>query len=416
MTRKLIQYISKYITTLFESQGLTQKKVLALMFWMYFPFLELKDTPSWERHRNYGYKVMADPPFKGCELLSYVSINLFIERFTEWLKKSNSRKSEKPIELIADFTKTGNKYGHRIPLLYNLYDYVHQCYINTHQICPLVICLGEEEFVIDYELWDPTNRKGNNQIVQEMIERLLEYLGSYQDGSLCLSFLHWARLTLDGGWGNGNMLNWAFKKGFNFIVFKSGGKDVVEFYWRGKRYTRTLKELESFLANSKFTTWRPFNKTHNLPGVYTYLNVRLIKQNIWIKLLLICFAHGYLMLLTPNLNLQANRILKTYKRRWPIEVLIRTAKQECGLERYSFHSPDTNNIELFIGMRLLLENMIHNYRIKYTKRSKTTLKDVIIGLNKEFSKMRPNTFQKLFPAISPVDNEPTEFVKFHFRI
>ncbi len=411
MIRKLIKPYYKYIIRYLECQGSTQKKVLALIFWMFMPFLGMKTSPCWERHRQYGYKVLNSLPFKGRNLLSYVSVNMFIESFIEWLKKPASRKSENQIDIIADFSKTGNKYGKKMPLLYRLYDYVHNCHIKTHQICPLIICLGEQEFLIDFALWDPYNRKGNNQIVQEMIELFLSSLKSYKDGYLVNEFLKWARLTLDGGWGNGRMINWAKKIGFKFFIVKSGGKDLVEFKWNGRKYVRTLKGLERFLARNKHTRWQSFNKAYDLPGMYTYITVRLVSQNIDIKVLLLRFAHGYLMLLTSNVDLQANRIFKTYKRRWPIEVLFRTCKQKCGLERYHFHSEGHANIELFFSLRLLLCTMIHNYRVKHTKRSKTSLKDVIVRLEKEFDAMHPNTFQKLFTGTWKEENESFEFVK-----
>lgn len=404
------------MTKLFESQGLTQKKVLALAFWMFFSFLSDKTSSSWEKHRQYGYKVLQECPFTGRDFLCFISTNMFIEEFVEWLKQIPSRKSETPIDIIADFTKTGKKYGKDIPLLYNLYDYVHKCHIKTHQICPLIICVGEREFIVDYELWDPNNRKGVNQTVQEMLKRFLDLLYSYGDGYLRKEFLQYGRLVLDGSWGNGSMLAWAKEMGFNFVVIKSGGKDLVEFEWNGRRYVRSLKNLENFLKRNKYTKWLDFNVSHELPGKYTYIKVLLVEQNIMLKVLLIKLPHGYLMLLSPNLELQSNRMFKTYKRRWAIEVVFRTSKQKCGLEKYSFHSEEPKNIELLIALRLLSSNMIHNFRIKHTKRKKTSLKEVIHNLEEEFAKLHPNAFQKLFPSILRDEKDVIELVKFNLRL
>ena len=194
-----------------------------------------------------------------------------------------------------------------------------------------------------------TNRNGWNKTAQRMINRILKILGKNQG-----DFLHHCRLSLDGAWGNGEMLQFVEKKKFRYTAIKSGGKDLVIY---GEE-TLSLKSLEKKLLTEN--AFRPFNEKHGLKGEYSSCLVQVKKTEQKIRIVLRKFKSKKkirtLMILSTNVNIYEcydYQIAQCYAVRWGIEECIKECKQIVDLTKYSFHSEKTANIEMFLVLRLI---------------------------------------------------------------
>jgi hypothetical protein len=370
-----------------------KKSIGALLYWILLPFLNEKKSKTKSRLQNLVYKVLKSFPITAVQFLRCYGRTTFKNDFKEWLELSPSQKSKKHINVRVDGSKTGRKYGFIIPELQWLYDYVTKSKMLTHEIYVLLISIGDKDYIVDFLLKKKSD-KGTNKIAQNMLYNLYNSMGTLKS-----DYKQWVRISLDGAFGNGDMLKWLAKHNFINSALKSGGKDNCNFTWNNKIYRGTLKWLEGFLA--KYGDFRTFNPCHKLSGEYVEIEVEI--SGIIVKVLLIRFkkkkkiGYRYLMILSLNLEWYAYQIFQTYKGRWPIETMFRTTKQRLDIEAYSFHSENTTeNIEMHLALRFIGYMWLNWYRIENTRPSKTSLNDVVNRWKLYLNNLNSRAFQLLF--------------------
>ncbi len=370
-----------------------KKLISSLLYVMFYPLLSKKETPKRDKIKNLSYKALKNFPKLGLFLIRLFSIEELKKDYAKWLKSSPSNKSKKPFRARIDSTKTGKKYGNKIPSIKLLYDYVNHCKIKTHLIYIFVVSLGRKDYIVDFKLVKKKN-DGWNKIAKRMIRRFLRSIGKPK------KTLKYLRISLDGAWGNGDMLMFLNSKGFKYTAIKSGGNDSVEY--KGKTYS--LKELENHLSH-KHKLFKTFNDCHSLNGDYYSVCVKLKRKDIPIRIVLRRFKtnkskkpYRYLMLLSTNLddNLRDYQICKCYEGRWGIEECIKENKQALDLTHYSFHSENTTNIENFLCLRFCLYMVLNWYRVDYCKPSKTSIYKVCNRFKNYFNSIGERAMWKLF--------------------
>lgn len=341
---------------------------------MFVCLIDKQITPKRSRVENLVYKALKLFPTLAFTLLRQFALNEFESDFSLWLKKSASSKSKHRIKVRIDGTFTGKKYANKMPFIKKLYDYVNACYIKTHTLYLLVVSIGKKDFIMDFELVKD-KKKGNNKIAKSMLNRLISSLNDAP------KFLHYCRLSLDGAWGNGDMLLWLSEMGFKYAVVKSGGKDLV--HYNGENIS--LKNLERRLS-TETNDFTKFNPKHRLKGDYISVTVDLVNTNLTIRIVLRRFysqnnGYRYLMLLSPCLSIYDYQIVQCYEGRWGVEDCIKANKQVTKIKEYSFHSNTDDNIEMFISLRFCLYMVLNWYRVEYCRYSKTSLYKVAESFN-----------------------------------
>ena len=356
---------------------------------MFEPLIDTKVTPKRRKVENLAYKSLKLFPKLAFTLLRLFALNEFEKDFSHWLKQSNSYKSKHRIKGRIDGTFTGKKYAKEMPFIKKLYDYVNSCYIKTHTLYIFVVSIDNKDYIVDFELVKK-KKKGSNKIAKQMINRFVSALNEKN------SFLHYCRLSLDGAWGNGDMLLYLYKKGFKYVSVKSGGKDLVHY----NNEKISLKELERRLS-TETTGFKKFNPKRRLKGDYISITVDLVNTNLSIRIVLRRFysqsnGYRYLMLLSPCLSIYDYQIAQCYEGRWGVEECIKETKQVTKIEDYSFHSETADNIEMFISLRFCLYMVLNWYRVEYCRPSKTSLYKVAEYFKHYFNDIGGNSMWKLF--------------------
>ncbi len=374
--KKLNNFLKDKITNLSDTLKLKingKKSIQALIFIVFISFYSKKETKKSKALINLSYTVLRKKIRQlGYTLIRNYGLEEFKKNFTSWLTKSDSYKSKHRVKLRIDTTKTGKKYGFAIPELERLYDYVNKCHINTHELYICLISIDKKEYVLDFELVKKSNTKGDNKTAKKMIDRLIRSLGI-----LSSPFIHYARVSLDGAWGNGEMLEYLSGKKFQYNAVKSGGNDLVCY----QNDYISLKDLERALSiTGKF---KYFNEKHKLKGEYCSTNVCLKKSGLTIKVVLRRFysekskEYRYLMILSVNTELYDYKIAQCYGDRWGIEECIKECKQIVDLTKYSYHSKaTTRNIELYLALKFICYMNINWYRVEYCRPALTSTWDV----------------------------------------
>jgi hypothetical protein len=221
-----------------------KKIISSLLFTIFSCLFTMKETGNSKKQRNLAYKSLKIFPGFAIKLLRRFALKEFLNEYKIWETKSDTYKSKHKVKARIDGTKSGKKYGKMIPELERLWDYVNQCYIKTHEIYLFLVSIGHKDYIVDFLLVKKEKRDGWNKTAKRMINRQLKSLGYLKK-----SFLHYCRLSLDGAWGNGDMLKYLKEKAFKYVSIKSGGKDIV--VYEGVEYT--LKGLEFYLrTNGKY--------------------------------------------------------------------------------------------------------------------------------------------------------------------
>jgi len=344
-----------------------------------------KESCTIKKARELSYKVLKFEKELADMFLRGYAVMEFREEFREWLKKSASTKSKKPILLRIDGSKTGYKYGKNIPELRKLYDYVKKCNISTHEIYILLASIGRKDFIVDLKI--KAKQESVNDIAIDMLHNFIENVGDLKS-----ELMKYKRLSLDGAWGNGNMLKKLKDLGITNTAIKSSGKNIV-ILPTGEKLS--LKDLEEELKSSDF---KQINSCHGLNDCeYTEIEVYFPEEELSVKVVLYRFKHKhFLMLLSLNLEWHAFQILQCYKSRWGIEVCFRTSKQVLELEKYSYHSVDITNIRNYLALKFMGYMLVNWYRVDNTRLSLTSLKKVRLELESLFYDMQPKTVQMLF--------------------
>ena len=264
------------------------KSAAALLFLAFTPLIHRKETKLLSRIRNLSNKAINRLTCSGSDLVLDMAIEQFIPDFTHWLNSSDSQRSKYPLQARVDATKTGYHYGYQMPGLARLYDYVKNMYLRTHVLYPLLISIGDKEYVCGYFLKSENSPEGDNEIVKKVFNNFLAKLPPH----LRNEFKKQVKVSLDGGWGNGTALKWFFENEMFHTVTKSGGKDIIQEL--DGIYEGSLKSYEEhliYIAN-KNQDWREFDKCHKLGDVkYVCNDVWLKNSHLKIRILLLKFRN-----------------------------------------------------------------------------------------------------------------------------
>jgi hypothetical protein len=390
------------ILSTFGENYFTEKARQSLIFTLLKPFLKRNfKSKIMKRVQQLAYKVLPDIRSQGRRLLQDFSKILFENDFRDWLSKHKSKRSRKLLIARVDDTKSGRKYGFKIPELQYLYDYVKKSKYKTHQLYVLMISIGEFDYIVDY-IFEKSrkNEKGKSKIAYNMLTDFIKRLSP----DLREEFGKEVRIALDGAYGNIRTIedfvvfNNGEQKVKYSLVVKSGGKQkfIIE-----NNVELGLKEIKKWMIKNK-KKFKKFDKCHKLKGSYKEVIGKSVEGNIKLKLVLCRFkkkkgGYRYLLLLTNRLDWHAFQVLKTYKGRWPIETMFRTLKQKLKIKKYSFHSKiSSRNIEMFFGLRLILYMILNQYRVRHTRRSRTSLNSVVESFQDELSKLSDKKLLMLF--------------------
>lgn len=378
---------------LFANLGVAKKSCGALIFWVLKEFFVLEQFKSKSKILNLAYKALKKFSVKAVQLLRFYGRDAFKTEFKKWLTFSASLKSRKQINVRVDASKTGHKYGFLIPELKILYDYVSNSNIKTHEIYVLLVSIGNKDYIADFVL-KKKDEKGGNRIAKSMIYNLYNSMDKLKP-----DFRKYVRISLDGAFGNGDMISWLNKHKLTNTAIKSGGKDYCRYVLKDKEFRNTLKNLEQHLL--KEGCFKEFNPCHHLSGEYVDILVEI--NEVTLKAVLVRYkrkkknSYRSVLVLSHNLDWHSFQIIQTYKGRWQIEVMFRTSKQHLGLEKYSFHSEDNvDNIEMHLALRFICYMWLSWYRAEHTRPSKTSLKDVILRWRRYLNELPPKSFQQLF--------------------
>lgn len=358
-------------------------------------FLTLRWLYNKEETRKYKYlNLLTYRALKkvGVNLLRDFALAEFTKDFTLWLSKSDSQKSKTRLAFRIDITKSGKKYGKDIPGLEWLYDYVNECYIKTHEIFLVLVSFGNKNYIMDFVLMRKSNRIGWNNLAQKVINRLIKKIASLE-----ADFKKYCRLSFDGGFGNGTMLQYLSEEHYQYAVVKSGGSDQVNY----KNEIINLKKLEEKLALTG--RFKVFNKKHNLEGEYCSAKVELINHNIPVKVVLRRFKkkkskkYRYLLLISSNTNIYDYQIAQNYKLRWGIEECIKECKDMTGIMDYSYHTKgNAKNIESFLALRFIGYMIVNWYQVEHCRPSKTSFWRAAEKIRAQLTQMSYKALWNLF--------------------
>ena len=391
---KISNFLSKRITKFSEicKDNMSQLVIKSLLYTSFRPLLSLnKKTKKMKELQKQSYYSLNKYSNSTMHVLYSFGRKEFTGDFRNWLSETDSYKSKNRIAIRIDGTKSGKKYGKKIPELEVLWDYVNRCKIRTHEIYIFVVSIGKKDYIVDFILVKKAHRKGWNYLAIEMIERFLNALGSQSE-----NFIEFGRLSLDGAWGNGEMMEYIESKGFRYNAVKSGGKDIIKFFG----LEMSLKNLEIYL--STFFNFKKFNPVHKLKGEYCSGTVELKEKNIPIKIVLRRFpkskgGYRYLMILSTDLNVYDFQIAQCYCLRWGIEENIVECKQVIKITDYSYHSKEgPGNIEMFLALRFISYMFLNWYRVEHCRTSKTSIWKVADRFKEYFNDEGPKTVWKLF--------------------
>lgn len=353
--------------------------------------MTLEGSKKLNKVKSLAYKVLSKKLIRfAYQLIEGFALSEFKKDFQYWQTLSDSSKSKKRIAIRLDHTKSGHKYSKRMPELRKLYDYVSGSYINCHEIAVLLVSIGKKDYVVDFVLIKESHEGGYNVICQKLIKRFLNNLGGLKK-----DFLHYARLSLDGAYGNGTMMDFIEEKGFRYAAVKSSGKDLVEYQGNSMK----LKELEQAL--SQRNDFREFNPKHGLKGDFVLSIVTMKRTGQEIKVLLRRFKakkrkYRYLLILSLDKDIEHYQIAQCYQRRWKIEDCFKESKGIVDLMGYSYHSKSSRNIEMFITLRLICYMILNWYRVEHCRPSKTSMWKVAKRFKKEFNAIGQKDLWNLF--------------------
>ena len=385
------------ILSTFSKGYFTTLGYMALIYYMLRPFLSKAKQKKLKKNRLMSYYIMSNIRSYGQYTLFKFSKTLFEKDFKEWLSKDPSNRSRNLLIAKVDDTKSGRKYGFRIPELQYLYDYVKKSKYKTHQIFVLMISLGNYDYIIDFAY----KKKEHSDGYKLAIDMLCNFVKKLSP-DLKEDFIANLRVTLDGSYGKLKIVNELANCGYDInYVIKSGGQQMCKLP-DGKKMK--LKQCEVWMKeNLKF---KDFNEIHGFKGSYCETCAQLVNRNgdnIRVKLLLCRFKskrrakYRYILLLTNCLDWYAFRILKSYKGRWSIEVMFRSCKQSFGLKKYSFHHKHgSKNIEMHFGLTFIRYMIISHYRFRHCRPSKTSIDDIINRFEFDLNTFSVNKLQELF--------------------
>ena len=324
------------------------------------------------------------------------------------MAQSPSNQSKYKLHARIDSSKTGYHYGKQIPELRHLYDYVKRCYAKTHEIYVLLISIGKKDYIGGFHLVKKSGKQKTNVIAQNLLQSFEKILPK----SLRPQWKSHVRISLDGAWGKGKMIEWLHGNQYHKIAIKSGGVDRVEMDGLEMRLIEVKKSLIDLSSESD---WLSFHPCHNLDGITNQLEKwQLVSSGLFIWILTLRFHSSksgskprYLTLLSLDIDRwYAYQVVQTYKGRWSIETMFRTCKQYCDLEKISFWDAkkekkrSTNEaidrIELMLSLRFISYMVINWYRVAHTRWSRTGLQDVIHRWELYFDGLSAKAFQELF--------------------
>ena len=421
--------IKKHLTKLkrfLEDKVNGAKRQGAFLYFCLKPFIKRKKTEFSKKLTQNQYKLLNHVLNRGSELTPELAKQEFIKDFPDWLAKNDSHKTKNQLIVRTDASKTGKHYGKNMPYLKKVYDYVLKAYIKSYTIYPLHISLGAKEYIAGY-YFKTDDSDGDNIIFQNLLNTFIDELPS----NMREEFKCHARITLDGGWGNGATMKWLSENTSKRVAVKSGGKDKVV-NTKGEQFKST-KQYEDMMIdrlNNRKNGWKKFEPCHDLDGVEYYSEpLEMVTVKLTIVIVLLKFipkktGHKprYLLLLSlPRPDWHAYQIVQLYKGRWPVETMFRTSKQYCDLEKVSCHFNENTSIdkelksalekeerldkrkdmaleriELTIGAHFICYMVLNWYRIGCTRPSQTSLKECVCRLETHFRDMSPNTFRRLF--------------------
>lgn len=405
-----MKYIKKNIIQfhkIFNEKKFGKLSAGSLVYLILRVFLSENRIERLNKVQNLAYKALERSPWLGRKLIQAYGVFQFLIEFEKWLSRCASYKSENRIHCRMDRSSTGEHYGKKIPGLKRLHDYVKNCWKKTHHIEVLLLSIGDKDFIVDFVLikYDKNQKKKSKQekemqgysLVVKMLKKLLSGLGKHRQ-----DFIKHARLSFDGWYGKEKMFEELFLLGLNRTVIKSGGVGKVVY----KKVTYRLNDLKTLLKGKR--TFKTFKECHGL-GSCEYLDedIHFEKSGLKIRAVLIRYKgrkklkDRYLLLLTncPRESWHAFQVVQCYKGRWSIEVMFRTCKQIHKLEKYSYHSKDTKNIELHFALCFIGYMWLNWYRIDCTRKRSTKLKDVKNHWSDYLNTMRLSSLKRLFSGL-----------------
>ena len=381
------------LRTLLKSKYNGEKTIISLIWYIFKPFIKLNETKKSKKMSNLCYKALGKHPTFSKRFIRKLSLSALKFDLKAWSKYSASKKSKNKISIRIDATKGGNHYGKKIPELKKLYDYVSKSYIKSHTIYLLLVSIGKKDFIVDFYISKSKDAIKSNKIAKHMINKMLKGLGYYKT-----LMLNYGRLSMDGGWGNVTMIIWLSKMGFRYNSIKSSGTTKVIY----KHNHYTLKGLEEYLLSRSW--FKAFNKAHKLKGKYFSANVLLEDSLMEFRIIIRRFKvssknYRTLMLLsTSDKSVHDYQIAQCYECRWGIEECFKKCKSNkiCNLTKYSFHSKEISNIEMFFALRFCTYMMLNWYQVQYCRPSITSLYKVAKRFEDFFSQMGYKRIWELF--------------------
>ena len=110
-----------------------------------------------------------------------------------------------------------------------------------------------------------------------------------------------------------------------------------------------------------------------------------------------CDKSRRLLILTNKPRISSNELLRHYKARWGIEVLIKESKKVCEIDKSSFFSDEGDATTAHLCLRLLLYMILDEYRATYCKK-KTSIYKVAESFRVLYNETKNVGFQKEFSS------------------
>ena len=139
---KISNFLSKRITKFSEicKDNMSQLVIKSLLYTSFRPLLSLnKKTKKMKELQKQSYYSLNKYSNSTMHVLYSFGRKEFTGDFRNWLSETDSYKSKNRIAIRIDGTKSGKKYGKKIPELEVLWDYVNRCKIRTHEIYIFVV-------------------------------------------------------------------------------------------------------------------------------------------------------------------------------------------------------------------------------------------------------------------------------------
>ena len=400
-TKNFLRQQFKKLLSSYNKDYFTEKGWQAIFLEMLKPLLyNRKRSKLLAKVQYLAYKIFSDMRSDGENLVRKAGKYLFEDEFRRWISKHPSNRALNQLIIRVDDTKSGRKYGFKIPELQYLYDYVNKCSYSTHKVFVLMVSIGSYDFIVDFKF--KKSEVNGSKIAFEMISEFINHLSK----DLREIFEKEVKIALDGAYGNlvslEDFLNYK-KNNVEFgklaFVVKSGGKQKVKL---PNGLVLSLKEVERFIIENHL--FKSFSLCHCFGESVSYAEqiATIIDKPYKLKLVLCRFPSRtkdfrYLLLLTNRLDWHAFRVLRTYKGRWPIETMFRTIKQKLEFEKYSFHTKFTSkNIGMHFGICFVMYMFINQFRIKHTRPKKTSLARVIETFQLELDKLSDKALLEIF--------------------